>query len=322
LTVDSAQVLGGAFLVQGIRFKEQYFNQALSSTLTSLSTFGPFCSIFLYIFYATRDETFPHRTTDGIVLLSHAMAIICLITNLLHLIFRFKTHNEFFLEDEDPDDDAYPRLLPDSRFPTFPERSRQIKFGGLPDIPEDMEDQQEESSGRHPSLLPDIARVLDRKVQNIFGFGPRLSYGARMAAIVMIAGLMMFTTETISKNVILLSVRQNRLLALFGLSASTKVWTHLQSLQLAYREKCGAAIDRVVGASLQMGLLVAPGLVLMGWALGVPLTLRFDLFETVAYGLSLWMVALLLRDGKADWMKGVMLVGVYSILSLGAFLYL
>lgn len=328
---DSTQVLGGAFLVQGIRHKEQYYNEAISSTLTWLSTFGPFCSVILYVFYATRGQAFPSHTTNGVLLLSRAMAIVCLLTDLLHFIFRFQTHTFFFEEDEDID--QYPSV-PDSPATALyqasppvlrktsnalPHRAQPANGGILPVIPEDTENEYEESWGT--GILPGIVGNADRDAALSFLVGPRQYYALRLAAIIATPILTTFTTYSVSRNLVLLPHQPGRLLALLVIPATLTIWTNVQSLELSYHGQASMVVDRVVGASLQMTLLVAPCLVLIGWALGEPLTLRFDLFETVIYCLSLWVVAVLLQDGKANWIKGLMLVGVYGIFAWAACFY-
>jgi hypothetical protein len=65
----------------------------------------------------------------------------------------------------------------------------------------------------------------------------------------------------------------------------------------------------------QIGLLVAPLMVLVGWVLSIPMTLEYTIFESCALMFSLIMINLLLSGGKSDYFKGVLLVAVYLVSS-------
>ena len=49
--------------------------------------------------------------------------------------------------------------------------------------------------------------------------------------------------------------------------------------------------------------------------MGQPLSMDFHVFETVTLLLTVIMVTALVQDGKANWLKGVMLVMAYLILA-------
>ena len=55
---------------------------------------------------------------------------------------------------------------------------------------------------------------------------------------------------------------------------------HVTAVTASYKGKMNLAIGVAVGSSLQISLLVMPFLVLVGWAIGQPLSLNFDGFET------------------------------------------
>lgn len=67
-------------------------------------------------------------------------------------------------------------------------------------------------------------------------------------------------------------------------------------------------IGIAVSSSLQIGLLVSPVLVLTGWAIGQPMTLFFEDFETVILFASVLIVNYLIQDGRSNWLEGVLLL--------------
>ena len=61
-----------------------------------------------------------------------------------------------------------------------------------------------------------------------------------------------------------------------------------------------------IGSSIQIALLVTPFLVMVGWAIGKPMSLHFELFETVAFALSVLIVTYVVQDGKSNYLEGAM----------------
>lgn len=68
-----------------------------------------------------------------------------------------------------------------------------------------------------------------------------------------------------------------------------------------------------VGSTIQMVLLVAPLLVLLGPLVGEPLDLAFSMIEVVAIVISVIVARELITDGKVTWMEGVLLLATYAI---------
>lgn len=88
----------------------------------------------------------------------------------------------------------------------------------------------------------------------------------------------------------------------------------------ARQGKMALVLNISVGSSIQIGLIVAPLLVLVSWLLGTPMNLVFgsplDLFAIVATALIVNAIA---NDGEATWFEGVLLLGVYVILGMAFF---
>lgn len=65
---------------------------------------------------------------------------------------------------------------------------------------------------------------------------------------------------------------------------------HVTAVVVSYKNKMDLAIGVSLGSSLQIALLVTPFLVILGWGIGQPMTLHFDIFETVVLFLSVIVV--------------------------------
>jgi Ca2+:H+ antiporter len=83
------------------------------------------------------------------------------------------------------------------------------------------------------------------------------------------------------------------------------------ALALAAKDKLGVASEIAVGASMQLAMLVVPILVLLGALVGNPIELAFSPLELAALTIATLLTRQLLDDGKANWLEGVMLLGLY-----------
>ncbi|KAJ5586864.1 Vacuolar calcium ion transporter [Penicillium hispanicum] len=96
---------------------------------------------------------------------------------------------------------------------------------------------------------------------------------------------------------------------------------HVTAVVVAYKNKMDLAIGVAIGSSLQIALFVTPFLVILGWIMGVEMTLHFQTFETVAFFISGLVVTLLIQDGKSNYLEGGMCLGMYLILALAFYVY-
>lgn len=96
---------------------------------------------------------------------------------------------------------------------------------------------------------------------------------------------------------------------------------HVTAVVVAYKDKMDLAIGVAIGSSLQIALFVTPFLVILGWIIGIPMTLHFQTFETVAFFISGLVVTLLIQDGKSNYLEGGMCLGLYIILALAFYVY-
>ena len=55
---------------------------------------------------------------------------------------------------------------------------------------------------------------------------------------------------------------------------------HVTAVVVSVKDKIDLSLSIAVGSSIQIALFVIPLLVVLAWAIGQPLTMKFDLFET------------------------------------------
>ncbi|KAI8615972.1 Sodium/calcium exchanger protein-domain-containing protein [Chytriomyces sp. MP71] len=94
---------------------------------------------------------------------------------------------------------------------------------------------------------------------------------------------------------------------------------HVTAVSAAMRDKMDLVISVAIGSSIQISLLVAPFLVLVGWMIGQPLTLDFHVFESTVLFVSIFTVSTLISDGKTNYLEGALLLAAYLIIAIAFF---
>jgi Ca2+:H+ antiporter len=90
---------------------------------------------------------------------------------------------------------------------------------------------------------------------------------------------------------------------------STAVWA-------AWKNKMDLSLNIATGSSLQMALFVTPVLVLSSYLIGNPMTLEFSMPEIASIVFSIWIVGQISGDGESNWLEGLQLLAVYSVIAL------
>ncbi len=91
---------------------------------------------------------------------------------------------------------------------------------------------------------------------------------------------------------------------------------HSTAVLMAMKNKMDLALNIAIGSSMQIALFVAPVLVFVSYTFGRPMNLLFTPLEVVAIAVSVLIVALIAQDGESNWMEGVLLLALYTILGL------
>lgn len=96
---------------------------------------------------------------------------------------------------------------------------------------------------------------------------------------------------------------------------------HLTAIDEAYDKMPNMALAHVLGASVQTALLNTPIVVIVGWGLGKDMDLNFKQFEAIVLIMSILVVGNFLRDGKSNYLEGVLMVLVYVMIAVCAYYY-
>ncbi|OAL34043.1 calcium/proton exchanger [Fonsecaea nubica] len=100
-----------------------------------------------------------------------------------------------------------------------------------------------------------------------------------------------------------------------------KAAEHLTAVDEAYDNQINFALYHCLGPSIQTALFNAPLVVIVGWGLGKPMDLNFEIFMVVLLVMSILVVGNFLRDGSSNYLEGGLLVIVYVIVAVTAWYY-
>ncbi|KAL1917209.1 uncharacterized protein VTP21DRAFT_4865 [Calcarisporiella thermophila] len=96
---------------------------------------------------------------------------------------------------------------------------------------------------------------------------------------------------------------------------------HISAVTFALKDKVDLTIGIALGSSLQIALFVTPLMVIIGWIIGQPMTLCFDLFSTAVLLISVLVTNYIINDGASNWLEGAQLLVAYFIIAISYFYY-
>lgn len=92
---------------------------------------------------------------------------------------------------------------------------------------------------------------------------------------------------------------------------------HYVALVVAAKDKMDLAVNIAIGSSAQVGLFVAPVLVILSFAFGpAPMALVFNGYEIAALLFGVLISTTLIADGESTWFEGVQLLGIYVLVGM------
>src|SRR5205823_4883632 len=96
---------------------------------------------------------------------------------------------------------------------------------------------------------------------------------------------------------------------------------YVSAVYFARRGRMGLVMSITVGSTIQIGLLVAPLLVIVSYLIGRPMNLVFgNPIELVAIAGAAFIVNSIAQDGETTWFEGVLLLAVYLLFAMAFFL--
>ncbi|MCX7758519.1 MAG: cation transporter, partial [bacterium] len=93
------------------------------------------------------------------------------------------------------------------------------------------------------------------------------------------------------------------------------------AIWVARENKISLSFQVALSSCTQVGLLVAPLLIVISFLIGKPIALKFNIFEIVALFSSFIIAFAALVDGKTNWFEGVSFIIIYIMIAILYFLH-
>jgi Ca2+:H+ antiporter len=90
---------------------------------------------------------------------------------------------------------------------------------------------------------------------------------------------------------------------------------------MAMRNRMDLALNIAIGSSIQVALLIAPLLVLLGMVFHQPMDLAFTTMEVASIALAVLVTSSVIRDAETNWLEGALLILAYSVLGVAFFFF-
>lgn len=286
-------VLGMSFFAGGIMRKESTFRKTAAQTSASLMSLSCITLIIPAAYHAVKSvdkyqsvhpllkDHVPGPADpgyNGLLVISRGTSILLLGVYVAYLIFQLKTHADLFTAE--PPEDAHNQ------------GSAQIE-GGTQNEGDAIVQGQEEDAEMN-----------------------MISAGVSLLVVTVVTAfcadwLVASIEETTEKYSI-----PKPFIGLILIPLVANAAEHVTSVWMAVKNKMELTIGISLGSSIQISAFVVPLLVIVSWIIGSDLTLFFDHFETVTLFVSVFLVNLLIQDGKSNYMEGLMLMTLYIVIAL------
>uniref|UniRef100_A0A7N0TZK6 Vacuolar cation/proton exchanger n=1 Tax=Kalanchoe fedtschenkoi TaxID=63787 RepID=A0A7N0TZK6_KALFE len=96
---------------------------------------------------------------------------------------------------------------------------------------------------------------------------------------------------------------------------------HASAIMFAVKDKLDISLGVAIGSSTQISMFGIPFCVVVGWIMGRPMDLNFQLFETATLFMTVLVVAFMLQEGTSNYFKGLMLILCYVIVAASFFVH-
>ncbi|XP_038690961.1 vacuolar cation/proton exchanger 2 isoform X1 [Tripterygium wilfordii] len=96
---------------------------------------------------------------------------------------------------------------------------------------------------------------------------------------------------------------------------------HASAIMFAMKDKLDLSLGVAIGSSTQISMFGIPFCVVVGWIMGRPMDLNFQLFETATLFITVIVVAFFLQEGTSNYFKGLMLILCYLIVGASFFVH-
>jgi Ca2+:H+ antiporter len=329
-------VLGSAFLLGGIRFKEQSYLNSTSHLNAGLLLMASLCLLLPAVLANAPVSEAVMASPASILTLSRAVSVIMLVVYVLFLVFQLHTHKHLYeeVEDEDEGEKANPKASAVSNpasatnsaassssaagtsieMPTMSSSSSILPRQEAAD-----EEKAESSDDTSDALSKDGCKCVGKcTCEEEEDEEPPLSLYMSIFWLCVMAAAIAGLSEVLVASIqgaALKSGLSTLFISVILLPIAGNAAEHASAVLFAYKDRLDVTFGVAIGSSIQIALFVAPLIVVVGWGINVGMSLNFGAFETAATILTVVMVSFVIIAGKTNWMVGALLVATYAIIA-------
>ncbi|KAJ5834195.1 hypothetical protein N7447_000221 [Penicillium robsamsonii] len=336
ILVNLLLVLGSAIIAGCISKSDVTYNTDLTHSFVGLLNLTISCLMIPSAFYGSVKSV---SSADHMSLsFSRGVSIILLGTYFLYLFFQFKSHAHLFLSTRlqvpPPTDDheytdleshptelanATSRQLPHLEMQEVRSRSCSVDAQTASAMPLFHNGLSEGRTSLHRQTEP-IGDILGCSCERYAKTSSRMISVTLLALstilIAICAEFFASSFSTLNEQ----GVLGESFVGLIIIPIAGNVAENVTAIVVASKNQMDLAISVSLGSAIQIGLLVSPAMVLIGWALDKPMTLHFDKFEMVTLIGAVIMVDFIVLKGKTNYMEGAILCACFAAISVGAYL--
>ena len=171
------------------------------------------------------------------------------------------------------------------------------------------------------------------------GDEPKVRFLWAMGMLVAMAGLAGVTAEYLVSSIDGLTQQTNvsrEFVGLILLPVIGNAVEHVTAVTVSVKDKLNLSMSIAVGSSIQVSLCLLPILVLIGWAIGQPMMLFFDTFETyvllpklvclkltfrITLVIAILIVNFAISDGRTNYLEGFCMMMAWVSIALVTWYY-
>lgn len=293
-------VLGSCFVVGGLKFREQFFNQTAAQTMGSLLAVSVMSLLLPAAFHASIPQNSKHSDAE-ILSFSRGTSIILLFVYVLYMVFQLRSHAYLFADSNDHS--VNPSADIEAPFNTEDD----INNSNLPTL----SNQRSHSSNfiNRPKSIYDVDMLGEI----------HLNYIESLVVLILSTVLVSVCADNLVStidDIVQSSGLSKTFIGLIVIPIVGNAAEHVTAIYVAYKNKMDLAIGVAIGSSLQIALFVTPLLVLVGWVMDVSMSLYFSVYQTAVIFVSVFITNSLILDGSSNWLEGAMLVAAYFVIAI------
>ncbi|KAL0954888.1 hypothetical protein HGRIS_003821 [Hohenbuehelia grisea] len=151
---------------------------------------------------------------------------------------------------------------------------------------------------------------------------PKLSLAMNLTLLILIPVIVSVTVDRLVESMDEISSTVGKAwIGLILLPAVASVAECMSAINTSVKDQLTFSINLAVGSTVQTALLIIPFMVTLAWAMGKPLSLLFDPFESVVLYISVQTMTYVVADGKSNWLEGFILICLYVLIAVAFWYY-